>query len=171
MKRIAVAWILLCCAPVLAGGPVWRQATAAELRQIIPARVPVGKDRIETEIRVASGITDGRRFVAGVLMLVAGYENVEGKCSHFFITQVPLRIGDMLLQPGEYAFGYMRIDDNSQEVRFYEAANLRLLGSVNAKLDTRKTGVRSFYISPAAYGSGKGTMQFGRFVFEYKLSQ
>ena len=171
MKRIAVAWILLCCAPVLAGGPPWRQATTAELRKIIPARAPVGKDRIETEFRVVSGITDGRRFIAGVLMITAGYGEAEGKYSHFFITQVPLRIGEMLLQPGEYVFGYMRVDDNSQEVKFYEAANGRMLGIVQAKLDNRRTGVRSFYISPAAYGSGKGFMQFGRFVFEYKLSQ
>ena len=169
MKRIALAWVLLCCTPALAGGPLWRQATPVELRQIIPARAPVGKERIETEFRTASGITDGQRLVAGVVMITAGYE-AEGKYSHFFITQVPLRIGDMLLQPGEYVFGYKRVDD-AMEVKFHEAANERLLGTVRAKLDTRRTGVRQFYISPAAYGSGRGTIQFGRFVFEYKLSQ
>ncbi len=169
MKRIALAWVLLCCAPVLAGGPIWRQATPTELRQIIPTRAPVGKERIETEFRSASGISDGHRFVAGVVMITAGYE-AEGKYSHFFITQVPLRIGDMLLQPGEYVFGYKRVAD-AMEVKFHEAANERLLGTVTAKLDTRRTGVRQFYISPAAYGSGKGFVQFGRFVFEYKLSQ
>lgn len=170
MKRIAVAWILLCCAPVLAGGPVWRQATPTELRQIIPARAGVGKERIETAFRAASGITDGHHFIAGVVMIVAGYE-AEGKYSHFVITQVPLRIGDMLLQPGEYVFGSKLIVEGSMEVKFYEAANERMLGTVSAKLDTRRTGVRQFYISPAAYGNGKGFMQFGRFVFEYKLSQ
>jgi len=169
MKRIALAWVLLCCTPVLAGGPLWRQATSAELRQMIPARAPVGKERIETEFRTASGITDGRRFVAGVVMITAGYE-AEGKYSHFFITQAPLRIGDMLLPPGEYVFGYKRVED-AMEVKFHEAATERLLGTVRAKLDMRRTGVRQFYISPAAYGSGKGFVQFGRFVFEYKLSQ
>ena len=74
MKRIALAWVLFCCAPALAGGPVWRQASINELRQIIPARAPVGKERIETEFRAASGITDGRRFIAGVFMIVTGYE-------------------------------------------------------------------------------------------------
>jgi hypothetical protein len=169
MKRIALAWVLLCCTPALAGGPIWRQATPVELRQTIPARAPVGKERIETEFRTASGITDGQRFVAGVVMITAGYE-AEGKYSHFFITQVPLRIGEMLLQPGEYVFGYKRVDD-AMEVKFHEAANERLLGTVRARLDMRRTGVRQFYISPAAYGSGRGTIQFGRFVFEYKLSQ
>ena len=32
-----------------------------------------------------------------------------------------------------------------------QAANERLLGTVRPKLDTRHTGVRQFYISPAAY--------------------
>jgi hypothetical protein len=170
MKRIALAWVLLCCAPALAGGPTWRQATTVELRQIIPARAPVGKERIETEFRAASGITDGRRYIAGVFMIVTGYE-AEGKYTHFIITQVPLRIGDMTLQPGEYVFGSKRVDGNAVEVKFYEAASERMLGTVLAKLDTRRTGVRQFYISPAAYGSGKGFMQFGRFVFDYRLSQ
>jgi hypothetical protein len=170
MKRIALAWVLLCCTPALAGGPIWRQATSAELRQIIPARAPVGKERIETEFRVASGITDGRRSVAGVLMITANYE-AEGKYTHFLITQVPLRIGELLLQPGEYVFGSKRVDNDTIEVKFHEAASERMLGTVLAKLDTRRTGVRSFYINPPAYGSGKGFMQFGRFVFEYRLSQ
>src|SRR5207253_3643914 len=99
MKRVALVWVLLCGSPVLAGGPIWRQATPTELRQIIPARAPVGKERIETEFRSASGISDGRRFIAGVVMITAGYE-AEGKYSHFFITQLSLRIGDMLLPPG-----------------------------------------------------------------------
>ena len=170
MKRIALAWVLFCWMPALASGPTWRQATVAELRQIIPARAPVGKERIETEFRAASGITDGSRYVAGVFMIVTGYE-AEGKYTHFIITQVPLRIGDMLLQPGEYVFGSKRVDGEVVEVKFYEAASERFLGTVLAKLETRRTGVRQFYISPAAYGSGKGYMQFGRFVFEYRLSQ
>ena len=120
--------------------------------------------------RAASGITDGRRFIAGVFMIVTGYE-AEGKYTHFIITQVPLRVGDLLLQPGEYVFGSKRVDSEIVEVKFYEAASERFLGTVLAKLDTRRTGVRQFYISPAAYGSGKGFMQFGRFVFDYKLSQ
>src|ERR1700759_905078 len=151
MKRVALAWLLLCCAPVLAGGPPWRQASSAEMRQVIPARAAVGKERIETEFRSASGITDGHHFVVGVFMLTAGYE-AEGKYTYFFMTQVPIKIGDMALQPGEYVFGYMRIDDNSEEVKFYEAANLRLIGTVLAKQDKRRTGVRQFYMGPPAYG-------------------
>ena len=52
----------------------WRSATEAELREVIPARAPVEKERIETEFRTASAITDGSgRFVAGVVLITAGY--------------------------------------------------------------------------------------------------
>ena len=76
---------------VFAAAARWRSATADELRKVIPARAPVIKENIETEFRTASGVTDGRgRFIAGVVMITAGY-SAEGKYSHFFITQAPLR--------------------------------------------------------------------------------
>ena len=85
--------ILLICAmclgvPVVAG---WRNASEPELRKVIPARAPVIKENIETEFRTASGVTDGRgKFIAGVVMITAGY-SAEGKYSHFFIAQVPMK--------------------------------------------------------------------------------
>src|SRR3954453_13846168 len=100
----------------------WRAATADELRSVIPARAPVIKENIETEFRTASGVTDGRgRFIAGVVMITAGY-SAEGKYSHFFITQVPLKLGTMRLAPGEYVFGYQRIDNDFIRVSFYRAS-------------------------------------------------
>ena len=36
----------------------WRQATDAELASLLPARAPVEKEHIETEMRTASGIVD-----------------------------------------------------------------------------------------------------------------
>src|SRR5579875_4192207 len=85
----------------------WRPATDAELRSVIPARAPVIEERIETEMRSASGITNGhRKYVAGVVLITAGY-SAEGKYSHFFLTQVPLKLGsDTRLAPGEYVLGY-----------------------------------------------------------------
>src|SRR6266404_1599832 len=89
--------------------PRWSDATEIELRKLIPARAPVIKENIETEFRAASGVTDGRgKFIAGVVLITAGY-SAEGKYSHFFITQSALKIGNMLLPPGEYVFGYQRI--------------------------------------------------------------
>src|ERR1700751_1788528 len=73
----------------------WRAATEPELRKLIPTRAPVMKENIETELRTASGVTDGRgRFIAGVVMITAGY-SAEGRYSHFFITQTSLKIGTM----------------------------------------------------------------------------
>src|SRR5918911_1165292 len=80
----------------------WRPAKEAELREIIPARAPVEKERIETEFRTASAITDGKgRFVAGVVLITAGY-SAEGKYSHFLLTQVPIDIESLSLKPGNY---------------------------------------------------------------------
>src|SRR5258708_34293700 len=54
--------------------PAWRQATNAELASLLPARAPVEKEHIETEMRTASGIVNSRgRFIAGVVLLTAGY--------------------------------------------------------------------------------------------------
>ena len=51
-------------------------------------------------------------------MITAGY-SAEGKYSHFFITQAPLKIGSRLLLPGEYVFGYQRKDYDTILVSFY----------------------------------------------------
>src|SRR5882762_5546164 len=108
----------------------WRTATEAELRKLIPARAPVVKENIETEFRTASGVTDGKgRFIAGVVMITAGY-SAEGKYSHFFITQASLKIGSMLLPPGEYVFGYQRKDNDTIRVSFYRASSGEMVGDV-----------------------------------------
>ena len=145
----------------------WRAATDKELRQLIPARAQVEKERIETEFRTAAGITDGRgKFIAGVVMITAGY-SAEGKYSHFFITHVPIRCGEIDLRPGEYVFGYKRIDQDL-EVKFYEASTAKFLGDIRAHLDPRKGPVRSLVITPA--GSEKPAVRIGRFFFEYSMT-
>src|SRR5437899_2412582 len=146
----------------------WRAATEQELRRLIPARAPVIKENIETEFRTASGVTDGKgRFIAGVVMITAGY-SAEGKYSHFFITQAALKIGSMLLQPGEYVFGYQRINNDTIRVSFYRASNGEAVGTVDAHVNRKSTLVRSLLISPPV--DGRASIQVGRFFFEYKLS-
>ena len=156
------------------GGPAravrvrWRAATETELRKLIPARAPVIKENIETEFRTASGVTDGRgKFIAGVVMITAGY-SAEGKYSHFFITQAPLKIGSMLLQPGEYVFGYQRINNDIIRVSFYRASSGESIGTVDAHVNRKSSLVRSLLISPPV--GGRASIQVGRFFFEYKLS-
>ena len=147
--------------------PGWRVASEPELKKIIPARAPVIKENIETEFRTASGVTDGRgKFIAGVVMITAGY-SAEGKYSHFFIVQVPLKIGEFSLEPGEYVFGYQRKTPDSITVTFYRASSGDTVGEVEAFRNKKNSMVRALLIQPAA--SGRGTIQIGRFIFEYRI--
>ncbi len=144
----------------------WHMATTSELKTLIPARAPVEKERIETEFRTASGITDGQhRFIAGVVLITAGY-SAEGKYSHFLIVQAPIRIGDITLAPGQYVFGWTHNED-SLTVKFYEAASGKPLGSVEAMLNPSIKSVASFRVWPP---SEKPVMQIGRFTFPYQLA-
>jgi hypothetical protein len=143
----------------------WRVATETELKSLLPARAPVQQERIETEMRTASGITDGKgKFVAGVVLITAGY-SADGKYSHFFLTQVPLRIGGFSLPPGAYVIGWEHVEDGLQ-VKFYEAASGKPLGSIEAALNPAITRVESFRIWPPAERS---LMQIGRFTFGYRI--
>jgi hypothetical protein len=146
----------------------WRQASEKELTSLIPARAPVISERIETEARTASGVTDGQgKFIAAVVLITAGY-SAEGKYSHFFITQVPVKIGDMDLKTGEYVFGYKRADDESLEVKFYQARTGNLLGSIKAQIGVKSGPIHSLLITPP--NGDKFTVQIGRYAFECKLA-
>ena len=99
----------------------WRSATPSELQALLPARAPVQQEHIETEMRSASGVTNGHgQFFAGVVLITAGY-SADGKYSHYLIAQVPVQIGDISLPPGEYVFGWDRGED-VLNVHFYDAA-------------------------------------------------
>jgi hypothetical protein len=146
----------------------WRPATEAELREVIPARAPVGREHIETEFRTASAITDGKgEYVAGVGLITAGYA-AEGKYSNFFITQVPLKVGNLALRPGEYVFGWRRQGDNALAVKFYEAASEKFMGTVRAQRTGRVGRIESFRILPP---HERAAVQIGRFAMHYELTE
>lgn len=98
---VVAAVLLLVMSPaVWAQKGTWRQATDAELASLLPARAPVEKEHIETEMRTASGIVNAKgRFIAGVVLLTAGY-SADGKYSHYLIVQVPVTIGGGGAQAG-----------------------------------------------------------------------
>ena len=102
MMRILL--LVLTVALLLFGAPseaVWRSATEAELKDVIPARAPVGSERIETEFRTASGITNGNgKYIAGVVLITAGYW-ADGKYSHFLWCRRQNE-GTIQLKPGDY---------------------------------------------------------------------
>ena len=168
MKSFVYLFLLSVCAvpAVAAGSATWRPATEAELRAIIPARAPVEKERIETEFRTASAVTDGQgKYIAGVGLITAGYA-AEGKYSDFFIAQVPITVGDLALKPGEYVFGWRRKDDDSLSVKFYDAQSGKFLGDVEARRLNRVGKIESFRIAPP---SEKAVIQIGRFGINYSL--
>ena len=165
---IGTCLLFLFAASVVAAPVRWRSATSPELKKLIPARAPVVQENIETEFRSASGVTDGKgKYIAGVVMITAGY-SAEGKYSHYFINQVPLKLGDLSLPAGEYVFGYQRNGSDSIKVSFYKASSGDAIGDVEAHINRKRNLVTSLLITPPQ--SGKGTIQVGRFVFDYRLS-
>jgi hypothetical protein len=147
----------------------WRQASDAELASLLPARAPVEKEHIETEMRTASGIVNGRgRFIAGVVLLTAGY-SAEGKYSHYLIVQSPVRIGGVALKPGEYVFGWDRSPaGDALSVHFYLAATGALVGTAEARRIAGSSRVESLRIwTPAE----KSLIQIGRFGIAYEVRE
>jgi hypothetical protein len=169
MKK-ASCWVILflLVLPATQGErPMWRQATDAELASLLPARAPVEKEHIETEMRTASGIVDSRgRYFAGVVLITAGY-SAEGKYSHYLIVQAPIRIGGIALKPGEYAFGYAHAGDQLR-VHFNEASNGALVGTTDAHLINGTKGITSLHIWPP---SVRPLIQIGRFGMAYELGK
>lgn len=147
--------------------PGWHSATDEELKHVIPARAPVEKERIETEFRTASGIVNRHgKYVAGVVLITAGY-SADGKYSHFFTTDVPVTVGTIVLRPGEYVFGSRHGDNDTLNVKFYEAESGKFLGDVAATRQSRIGKIESFRI--ACMGD-HGLVEIGRFGFPYRIT-
>jgi len=162
--RTLVCMLLFC----VAAQGAWRQASESELRALIPDRAPVEKERIETEFRTASGITNGKgKFIAGVVLITAGYA-AEGKYSNFLIVQSSMKIGKIALPPGEYVFGWRRKDDDSLLVKVYDAHSGKFLGDAEAKRLSRTGKIESFKISPPG---DKSFIEIGRFGMSYSLGE
>lgn len=145
----------------------WRQASESELRALIPARASVEKERIETEFRTASGITNGKgKFIAGVVLITAGYA-AEGKYSNYLIVQSAIKIGSLAVPPGEYVFGFRRKDDDSLDVKLYDAHSGQFLGNAEAHRLSRTGRIEQFKISPPGV---KAFIEIGRFGMSYSLN-
>ena len=145
---------------------VWRTSTRAELEALLPARAPVEKERIETEIRTATGITDNRgHSIAAVVLITAGYA-ANGKYSHYLLIQSPLHLGpDLRLPPGAYVLGWSRGEDGLF-VHVFEAASGVERGAVTARIPSPPIRVEPFRIWPPAEHS---FIQIGRFALPYSL--
>ena len=167
-KFAPIALLFLVVCPALdAQRGTWRQATDAELASLLPARAPVEKEHIETEMRTASGIVNAHgHYIAGVVLLTAGY-SADGKYSHYLTVQVPVTIGGIALKPGEYVFGWDRAKSgDALRVRFHIAATGVLVGTAEAHRIAGSTRVESLHIwSPG----DKALIQIGRFGIPYEI--
>jgi hypothetical protein len=144
----------------------WHQATSTELASLLPARAPVIKEHIETEMPTASGIVDGHgRYIAGVVLITAGY-SAEGKYSHYLVVQSPIKVGGVELKPGDYIMGYTHSED-VLHVHFNEAATGNVVGTTDAHLMAGKGPVTNLHIWPP---SSKAVFQIGRFAIPYELT-
>jgi len=168
-SAILTALLLFAFTFASAQKPAWRQASDAELASLLPARAPVEREHIETEMRTASGIVNARgRYIAGVVLLTAGY-SADGKYSHYLVVQTPIRIGGIALKPGEYVFGWSRSQSGEAlSVHFHEAATGALVGTTDAHRLTGSSRVESLHIWPP---SDKALIQIGRFGIPYELGE
>jgi hypothetical protein len=171
MKKIILFALILAFAswPGFAQKPQWRQASDAELASLLPARAPVEKEHIETEMRTASGIVNSHgHFIAGVVLITAGY-SADGKYSHFLIVQAPVKIGGVALKRGEYVFGWVRSrNGDTLSVHFHEAATGALVGTTDAHRIAGPSRVESLHIWPP---NDKAMVQIGRFAIPYELGE
>ena len=170
LRVVFLALSLLLIAPALhAQRGTWRQATDPELASLLPARAPVEKEHIETEMRTASGIVNAHgRYIAGVVLLTAGY-SADGKYSHYLIVQAPLTIGGVALKPGEYVFGWDRTKSgDALRVRFHIAATGVQVGTAEAHRMPGSPRVESLHIWPP---NDKALMQIGRFALNYEIGE
>jgi hypothetical protein len=162
MKLLALVVLF---ASSLAQAQGWHAATPAELAATLPARAQVEKERIETEMRTASGIVDAHgRVIAGVVLITAGY-SAEGKYSHYLLVQSPIRIDALELPPGRYVFGWNRVATGLQ-LHLYDAATGAERGTALAHPMKPNSRVETFRIWPPA---DRPILQIGRFEIPYQI--
>jgi hypothetical protein len=145
----------------------WRQANESELASVLPSRAQVESERIETEMRTASGIVNNRgQYVAGVVLLTAGY-SADGKYSHYLMVQSPILLGGVSLERGDYVFGWTRSGEtDALRVHVYAAATGKLLGTTEAHRIAGSSRVESLHIWPP---DEKAIVQIGRFAIPYEF--
>ena len=169
MTRIVLLTLVLSALPLHSmaqTSSAWRAATPAELEGFLPARAPVDKERIETEMRTASGIINDRgQLIASVVLITAGYA-AEGKYSHYLLLQRKVTLGDgMELEAGAYVIGWSRTDSGLL-VHVFDAATVKERGTVRARPIPQPKRVESFRTWPPGE---QHYIQIGRYMLPYSI--
>jgi lysylphosphatidylglycerol synthetase-like protein (DUF2156 family) len=168
LSRAGLSLVMFALLPLAhAQHTAWRQASNAELAAVLPSRAQVQGERIETEMRTASGIINTRgQAIAGVVLITAGY-SADGKYSHFLLVQVPIRLGGVVLKAGNYAFGWTRSPEtDTLEVHLHAAATGVLIGTTVAHRIAGAIRIESLRIWPP---DQKSILQIGRFQVPYEI--
>lgn len=143
----------------------WRSASSAELEAALPTRAPVGKERIETEMRTATGIVNTRgQMIAAVVLITAGYA-ADGKYSHYLLVQAPIVVAEHTLAAGTYVVGWSRVEEGLA-VHIFEAASGVERATVVARPIAGSRRVESFHIWPP---SDRSIIQIGRYMLPYNV--
>lgn len=143
----------------------WRAATVSELEAALPTRALVGTERIETEMRTATGIVDDHgHVIAAVVLITAGYA-ADGKYSHYLLVQSPIVLSDQNLPAGTYVVGWTRLDEGLA-VHIFDAASGAQRITVTAKPIAASHRVESFHIWPP---SDRSIIQIGRYMIPYAV--
>jgi hypothetical protein len=160
-----VFWLALATKGLPQARTPWRGATPAELEAALPSRALVGTERIETEMRTATGIIDGRgHMIAAVVLITAGYA-ADGKYSHYMLVQEPITLADQKLPAGNYVVGWSRLEDGLA-VHIFDAVSGVERITVVAKPIAGSHRVESFHIWPPAEHS---IIQIGRYMVPYTV--
>lgn len=167
MKAILILLAVL-IATSAATAQEWRKLTADELKKAVPERAPVIEENIETELRTASGITDGKSAILGVVIITAGYE-ADGKFTHFLRSGSKLLVGTAELPAGDYVFGYKRVDNETLRISFYRAKSGEFVANSDAKVERKKGPIYSFLIEPPV--NDQGRIYIGRFSLPYTINK
>jgi hypothetical protein len=166
MKKIHILLICLVFSVSVFAQQDWRKMSEDELKKSVPEKAPVIKENIETEFRTASGISDGKTEILGVVIITAGYE-ADGKYTHFLRIGTKIKVDKLSLKSGDYVFGYKRLNADSLRVTFYNAKNGKIVGSTTAQVERKKGAIYSLLIEPPI--EKKGKIYIGRFSFAYNL--
>ena len=165
LLAVVVVFLTLCSTSFAQKNTLWRAATAAELEAALPARAPVEKERIETEMRTASGIINERgQLIAAVVLITAGYA-ADGKYSHYLLLQAPLSIQNHSFAPGAYVVGWKHAEEGLQ-VQVFDAATGTEKATFLAKPLTGSKRIESFRIWPP---SERPLIQIGRYMLPYSV--
>ena len=169
MRKLVVLLLLTLAVCLSAGAQkptAWRAAKPDELEAVLPARAPVEKEHIETEMRTATGITnDQGQVIAAVVLITAGYA-ADGKYSHYLLAQSRITIGDHALPAGAYVVGWKHADDGLS-VHIFDALTGVEKASVLARPIVNGKRVESFRIWPP---SERSIIQIGRYMLPYSVA-